>query len=45
MPWHFENKEKRNRKPEINIVTIDAIGMRGKRRQGFMLLSKSIKYL
>ena len=33
--------EQRNGKPKINVVTINGIEVRGKRRQGFGLLGKS----
>ena len=43
--WCFRNKDRRNRKPKINVITIDNIKVRGKRRQGFGLLGKSFKTL
>ena len=43
--WRFGNNNRRNGKPKINVVTIDGTEVRGKRRQGFRLLGKSLKML
>lgn len=42
---YFRNKDRRNREPKINVVTINGIEVRGKRRQGFGLLGKLLKTL